>query len=171
MADDEQQQASKRTKLQYTDVFTVVVGEEEEEFTLHASIATKYSGFFKAACNGGFREAQDKIIHLPDVGPATFRAYVQWIYSGNVVVVDGEELRSDDKGDQRQWRLIKLYVLGEILSDMLLRNKITDGYRECCRSNGYGAGPASIGLAYEHTPAGSTMRKLLLDENAYGFWG
>ncbi|KAK3621337.1 hypothetical protein LTR56_022873 [Elasticomyces elasticus] len=168
-AEDEPEQPAKRTKLEYTDVFTVLVGEEKNEFMLHASIATKHSKFFKAACNGGFREAQDKVTHLPEVSPATFRAYVQWIYSGTVVVMDSEELRSDYKGDQtseRQMRLMKLYVLADVLLDTLLRNKVIDEYLQCCRSAG-GAGPVTIGLVYEHTPAGSTMRKLLLDENAY----
>ncbi|KAK4897823.1 hypothetical protein LTR27_004595 [Elasticomyces elasticus] len=162
-ADDGQQQA-KRTKLQYTDVFTVLVGPEEEKFMLHASIAIKHSKFFNAACNGGFKEAEDKIVRLPETAPATFRAYLQWAYSGGVVVVDEEELKADVEGQNCRWRLAMLYVLASFLADTPLQNKVIDEYIGSLRSVTYGIGPCGVVFAYEHTPAGSSLRRLLVEE-------
>ncbi|KAK5683356.1 hypothetical protein LTS10_004887 [Elasticomyces elasticus] len=167
MEDDISEQTSKRTKLQYTDVFTVLVGVEEEKFVLHASIATKHSKFFQAACNGGFKEAQEKVIHLPEVQPATFRAYVQWIYSGAVVVTDFEEHKTDVKGRSCRESLVKLYILADIIAHTLLRNKTIDEYVASCRSTEYGTNPALIKVAYKQCPAGSMLRKLFVDENVY----
>ncbi|KAK5713456.1 hypothetical protein LTR15_011156 [Elasticomyces elasticus] len=132
-ADDGQQQA-KRTKLQYTDVYTVLVGAEEEKFMLHASIAVKHSKFFHAACNGGFKEAEEKVIRLPETTPATFGAYLQWAYSGSVVVVDDKELKADVTGTKNRWRLAKLYVLANFLADIPLQNKVIDNYVGSLRS-------------------------------------
>ncbi|KAK5703347.1 hypothetical protein LTR17_022213 [Elasticomyces elasticus] len=164
MADDEQQQASKRTKLQYTDAFTVLVGAEEEKFIVHASIATKHSKFFQAACNGGFKEAEEKVIRLPETTPATFGAYLQWAYSGSVVVVDEEELKADVTGTRNRWRLAKLYVLANFLADIPLQNNVIDNYVGSLRSTKHGTGLCGLKLAYEHTPTGSWLRRLFVEE-------
>ncbi|KAK5739505.1 hypothetical protein LTR17_005194 [Elasticomyces elasticus] len=165
MPDDGQQQASKRTKLQYTDAFTVLVGAEEEKFIVHASIATKHSKFFQAACNGGFKEAEEKTIRLPETTPATFRAYLQWAYSGSVVMVDEEELKADVTGAESRWRLTKLYVLANFLANTPLQNNVIDEYVGSLLSNAkYGTGPRCLKLAYEHTPTGSSLRRLFVED-------
>ncbi|KAK5695251.1 hypothetical protein LTR97_008757 [Elasticomyces elasticus] len=165
MEGNDSERSPKRTKLEYTNAFTVLVGAEEEEFLLHASIAVMHSKFFRAACNGGFKEAKDKIIRMAEVEPATFRSYLQWLYSRDVVVLTAAELATDVKDESLVSRLVKLYLLADVLADTLLRNRIIDEIQLSLGKNNTCLGIGHINWAYESTPATSTLRKLIVDDH------
>ncbi|TKA81610.1 hypothetical protein B0A55_03559 [Friedmanniomyces simplex] len=169
---DGSQQAPKRSKLEYKDTFTVLVGPEKESFVLHASIATTHSKFFQAACRGKFKEAKEKVVRLLEVSEETFRAYVQWMYSGTVVVMDKQEHEADADCCVHEVNLVKLYILADTLAALPLRNKTIDEYVVFSRSPSSGTVSLCIKLAYKHTPVGSRLRELFVDENVYwsAYW-
>ncbi|KAK3659395.1 hypothetical protein LTR56_001285 [Elasticomyces elasticus] len=151
----------------YTDAFTVLVGVEEENFILHWSIAVAHSKFFRAACNGQFKEAQEKVIRLPDIKPSIFRAYLQWIYSGHVVVLTAAGLSADHKGIDSRVELVKLYALADVLADTPLRNRIIDEIRASLVEHQMGFGVRAICFAYENAPARCTLHRLIVDHNVH----
>ncbi|KAF2769795.1 hypothetical protein EJ03DRAFT_256699, partial [Teratosphaeria nubilosa] len=57
---------------------------QEKRFTVYKNIITAHFQFFRAACNGGFKEAKEKVVRLPEVEPATFECFLQWIYTGHI---------------------------------------------------------------------------------------
>lgn len=59
---------------------SVVVGEESKSFTVHEQLLTHYSGFFSAALNGRFREAEEKRVILREEDPKIFEFFLHWLY-------------------------------------------------------------------------------------------
>jgi len=55
------------------------VGPHAETFYVHRDILTK-SEYFRKALNGGFREAQDQAIDLPEEDPSLFSFVVAYLY-------------------------------------------------------------------------------------------
>jgi hypothetical protein len=47
---------------------------------VHEHLLTHYSGFFRAALTGGFKEAEDKTVKLKEDQPLTFELFVHWLY-------------------------------------------------------------------------------------------
>jgi hypothetical protein len=129
----------------------VLVGTDEKEFILYISIATARSNFFKAACTGSFKEAEEKIVRLPEADVDVFESYVQWIYSGEIVVLEADELANDKDGGFLRRKMIRLYGLADALMDIVLQNKITDNYIASCKFTNMGPSLDDIDWAYEHT--------------------
>ena len=156
--------ADESFSLSYGNVITVTAGEECEEdaevFTVHADVITKSSSFFEKARNDSSKEAQEDGVRLPEIEADTFRSYLHWIYSGNVVIeVEGantEALRTKAE------KLVKLYTCAEMLGDMRLRNAVIDALLE--RRGQYKAipNPDAVSHAYGKTAENSPLRKLLV---------
>ncbi|KAK3070761.1 hypothetical protein LTR53_009877 [Teratosphaeriaceae sp. CCFEE 6253] len=161
------ERSSKRSRLEYKDIFTVLVGPDEESFSIHASIATSKSKFFEAACRGTWTEAQAKVVRLPEVSPDIFKAYVQWMYSGEVVNPSEPEIDAGCEGHAPQVALVKLYHLGDVLLDLPLRNRVMDVYISLRRKFTGGSGSQAIYWAWEHLPPTSTMRRFVLAEHLF----
>ncbi|TID26589.1 hypothetical protein E6O75_ATG01082 [Venturia nashicola] len=62
------------------DLVQVEVGEEKEGFTVHKDLLTAVSPYFKAAFEGGFKEAKNKSVPISDATPLQFRLFLNWIY-------------------------------------------------------------------------------------------
>ena len=142
----------------------MLVGPNEQSFTIHTHIITSHSTFFTAAYSKDYREGQEKLIRLPEINIDTFLVYLQWVYSGRIVITDGHGKLLGAETTTSGYPLTQLYVTAEFLGDTLLRNKIIDRLRKL-------AGPKRgvptlqmIHFAYENTAtAKSTLRKLFVD--------
>jgi len=130
---------------------------------VHKDIITARSAFFRAAINGNFKEAHDKLIRLPDCDADLFAIYVQWLYSGAIVLLDSSALEQDPIGSAQRQLLIGLYVLGDKLRDTALRNMAIDCYIINLEQQGLMPGSASIDRIWNCTPENSKLRKLVLD--------
>ena len=64
-------------------------------FTVHSSILTKIP-FFDAALNGKFKEAETKIMHLPEDTPEIMAKLIEYLYTGKYTV-DQDYLPSTEK--------------------------------------------------------------------------
>jgi hypothetical protein len=70
----------------------IFVGPKRKEWVIHEDLICDRSDYFKAVFKDGFKETDEKEIHLDD-DPAAFALFVDWIY--------GAELRSNNA--QSEW--------------------------------------------------------------------
>ncbi|KAK4565682.1 hypothetical protein LTR86_003530 [Recurvomyces mirabilis] len=157
--------ARKKARLEYRDTFTALVGDEEEPFVLHATIASAKSPFFNAACNGRFKESQAKEIRLPEADPEVFGSYMQWLYNDTVhiLVPDLFKDQDADHGAYTQWGYARLYTLASMLLDVKLQNQIMDGFKALLLVHNKGPTRAALHEIYQNGPAGGTLQRYVID--------
>jgi len=138
----------------------VLVGPGEETFVVHEHFICGKSKFFEAACRKEWKEGVQKLIRLPEVEPWIFKSYVSWVYTGNAVIeLDDETSEEQAPRAKQQDGFIKLYVLGDTLDDMPLRNRaMKEMVSIDCQP-----GTASVAWAFDHTPTGSLLRSMLVN--------
>jgi hypothetical protein len=131
----------------------VVVGENRgtRDFVIHEALLTSRSRFFKKAMAGDWKEAEEKLVKLPEDDPAIFALYEQLVYTGRIPAFDGQpepieeeksdgdfddddsnydddndgddDNDSDGDGDNDEYEsLAELYVLAEKLQDLGAKN-------------------------------------------------
>ena len=100
---------------------------------MHKDAICGKSKFFKATCSTQWREGQEKVVRLPEVGAKAFQIYVHWAYSDTLV--------AEPTGAHNVELMVKLYLLGDKLEDIKFRNKalkalndyaIIDRMLPCC---------------------------------------
>lgn len=144
---------------------TILVDLDETKFMIHEDVITSSSKFFRAACSGGFKEAQEKVVRLPDIDVETFKLYAHWLYTGMVgPLAEPEVMAEDSFGRIRFERAAKLYIAGDVLDDLRLRNAATDSFVQVSELITFVPSPYVISLAYYTTLQDSKIRTLLVDE-------
>jgi hypothetical protein len=135
----------------------VLVGPDEVAFTVHENFICAKSKFFQAAYRKEWSEGAQKLIRLPEVEPGVFRSYLNLVYTGDLAVDSTKDDPVNPKNTKYS-NFLKLYVLGDTLDDLSLRNSTM----EILVSSNYQLSPASITWAFEHTPTQSLLRKMLV---------
>lgn len=153
---------TKFSRLDYVDTITVLVGANENAYTIHESALTARSAFFRAAIAGGFKESGERVVRLPEVDVESWATYVHWIYSHEIITLDPSEVEGDQTGSKRKNQLIHLYTLADILDDMSLRNEVVDSYKELAQES-MNWNSASLPQLLSSIPEHSKFRKLILD--------
>ena len=167
----------------------IVVGDPEavRDFYIHEVLLTTRSKFFERAMRKGWKEAEHKLVKLPEDDPETFALYEQIVYTSRIPLldftgsrastseVDGETVcNAKDKCDREYTYLSKLYVLAEKLQDVKTKNTAVEGiivkvtHESQTVNNMYEGGPclpspSSIKFMYEGTPKHCAGRQVLLD--------
>ena len=148
---------------EFDNIVTVLVGKEEKRFILHQDAVCAKSKFFKAACSKQWREGQERIVRLPEAGVATFKAYSAWIYSGDVAENTCTSTSSDGEKRTTLASLVDLYLLGDTLDDVKLRNKVVMMLFTSIRSMNMLPCISGVQQIWKSTPSGSLLRKMLVD--------
>jgi hypothetical protein len=159
------EEARKRFKTsEYNDLVSVLIGPEEAPFTVHEHFICAKSKLLKNACSEtrtGETGSSHRFFRLPNTDPRIFRYYLKWVYTSDVVI----EIEHDPRDPEGKWRraveldrLIKLYVLGHVLDDLRLSNRVL---RTMLAINERPFAQ-SITWAYEHTPTTSNLRGVLV---------
>jgi hypothetical protein len=98
------------------------------------------------------------------VDPPIFQSYVSWAYSPSLNIA---ELTADEIGGfsaREECRLVakclELYILGDVLDDIRLRNKVLQTLALDIRDIIF---PEIEGRAWEKTPENSPMRRMMVD--------
>lgn len=86
----------------------MLIGPEEQVFTVHRDAICAKSKFFKAACSE-WEGDQAITVTLPKVDGKVFQNYVDWIY--------GNTLMAASTVDEDVEMAIKLNLLGDVLDD------------------------------------------------------
>ncbi|KAI9670100.1 MAG: hypothetical protein M1829_004828 [Trizodia sp. TS-e1964] len=83
------------TELDPGQTILAIVGANSLQFSLPIKLACEKSGFFCAACLGGFKESVDKVVRLPEESVEAFRIFVRFLNTGKVYVL-GDRLQVPD---------------------------------------------------------------------------
>lgn len=143
-------------------MISVVVGEEgEATFLAHDSLLAGCSPFFVAACTGGFREAHERVIRLPDVEPTDFENFLLWLYTQSL----GHLAHADI--DRHYDALFRLYFLAETLQVRILKNDIVDTTIALELASAFVPCADQVRRVFEQTPRGNPLRRLLVDMHAW----
>ena len=131
---------------------------------MHEHFICAKSKVFRTACSErGTVFFGVRVVRLADAEPRTFKNYLKWVYT-NEIVVEVEDV--PDKTLRRPYEqegLIKLYVLGNTLDDVRLRNQVL---RDLININ-YRPFTRSVDLAYEKTTSPSNLREVLVQLAVY----
>lgn len=146
----------------FDNLVTVLVSSDEQRFTLHQDAVCAKSKFFKAACSKRWREGQEKVVRLPEVEAATFKAYCSWIYSGEIANYTCTKGSAIDERIAVTGRLIDLY-LGDKLDDIQLRNQAILRLFTCLQTLNTFPTISATKLIFDSTSPGSRLRKLVVD--------
>lgn len=139
---------------------TVHVGEQRHQFLIHKELLCHHSSFFRATFQGSFIEASSGNVELPDDDVEVFKIFESWLYTGSV------GLMSNVAGHQPS-KLVKLYILADKIEIPAIQKETLETLRERAVRNLDLCDPDTIHLAFENTPPGSPLRRLLVDVFAY----
>jgi hypothetical protein len=121
-------------RFDFDEDLTILLGPEEKRITLAKNVACETSRFFKAACNGSWKESEENMVRLPETDMDTFRTYKGWLYTGELDIRKSPdsplqgyaESLSKENSIPAFTDLINAYVLGEFLEDAKFRNVAVD---------------------------------------------
>jgi hypothetical protein len=144
------------SRYDYNNTILVLVGAEETPFTIHKDIISVKSKFFQAVCSERWKEGQEKTVRLPDVEPKIFGRYVDWAY-GDVFV-------AEEKGGRAIIAtVIKLYLVGDVLEDVKLRNKAIRALTSYAVIENVSVNCSDINLIWDRTTPTSSLRRWVLE--------
>ncbi len=98
-----------------TDIVVILVGADQEKFSVHKNLICACSRYFHCAFNGGFTETQSGVIKFPDVEPKLFEFFYRWLYSAPRLARDAIYQRPSDEERQPDELLLSLYRLADYL--------------------------------------------------------
>ncbi|CAN9306467.1 unnamed protein product [Alternaria sp. RS040] len=112
---DHREQERPRISAHNAPFAKVVVGPEALSFTVHLDLLIHHSPFFRAALTGSFKEADEKLVTLPDTASNTFELFVHWLYYQRLPIeTDSSELLAlyrDAEDDEVLYEnLVSLYI-------------------------------------------------------------
>jgi hypothetical protein len=147
--------ANKLSSYNYSNIILVLAGSEERHFFVHADVICVKSKFFRAACSDRWKEGQEKLIHLPEVELRAFQRYVDWTYGDAIVA---EPILKD-----ALYAAIDMYMLGDMLDDVRLRNKATKAFHRHLTIDYVAPATEGICRIWENSPPNSLLGKLTVD--------
>lgn len=59
----------------------IEAGPERKKYLLHKGFLTHYSKYFRNALRGPWKEADERVIPLPDIEPGILNIFVDWLYT------------------------------------------------------------------------------------------
>jgi len=139
-------------------IVEICVGKQPHQkiFSVHQGLIAPRSEFFERAFNGNWKEAESRLVNLPEDDATIFSLYVQLLYTGKI-------LTQDDDGEFN--KLCQLYVLCEKLQDTDAKNEILQAMLATIRGGmpSWAPGLLALKTIYRGTPDNSPARRLLLD--------
>ena len=89
---------------------------------MHKELLCEASHFFKAAFDGGFLEAKERTVEMPDEDVVTFEHFQIWLYSNKIYTTDAIE-------NDIPWDILTgLYIFAEVRGIPHLQNAVIDAY-------------------------------------------
>lgn len=144
-------------------IAVIKVGPEKKEFWIHKGVLCRAGSFFQAALEGGFKEALEQTIEMPEADVGAFKQFLVWLYSGQFP----DPMASST--EEANWDLfVQLYIFAETYGIPALQN---DSIDVLCKLWELGDMFPSdiIKKAYKATPSNSPLRKFMVDVGL-DFW-
>lgn len=67
-------------------ITTILVGPNEEKFSIHKALLCERTEYFPVAYNGTMKEAQEDLFKFEDVDDTTFRTLCMWLYTSQIIL-------------------------------------------------------------------------------------
>lgn len=157
----------------FDDLVHVEVGTDKNSktYAIYSSTLTTRSLFFRKALSGPWKEAEERVVHLPEDNVKTFGLYLHYIYNNEFACISNPSDNQYSKTERVT--LAQLYVLCEKLQDPKSKNCIIKASSDSIckiRSNGNWNIPESavIEILYKGTFQGAPVRRMLVDIFAQG---
>jgi hypothetical protein len=152
------------------DIITVLVGPKATaaRFFVHSDLVSQHSDFFQACLKKGWKEAEERIVRLPDLpgnSATAFEDFHSFLYTGKVYsAIEGEVNRPNADGE---WgRLVGAWILGEVLLSGSFKDAVSDAILDKLNTGLYY--PTSLFCsAYKYGSANSAFRRLMVDIAVY----
>jgi hypothetical protein len=145
----------------YDDTIAVLVGKGAKRFTVHKDIICAKSKFFRAACSSRWQEGQEKVIRLPEARSVqAFQTYMDWTHTNELIINKAAPATNKDIVNAE---LIDLYLLGDVLDDVKLRNKTLRLLATEIKESSAFPSPYRCNIVWDNTPSNSSIRKCLAD--------
>jgi hypothetical protein len=136
------------------------VGEKKKLFTVHKDLICASSKFFKAACSERWVEGKEKKVSLPEVEPEVFQNYVAWLYSG-IYQLQACKENTGAVLDSGLDAVVDLYILGDVLDDICLRNKMME--IQACHDRQIPK-VRTLNRLWKLTPPNSLIKKMYIEK-------
>ncbi|KAF2690839.1 hypothetical protein K458DRAFT_426270 [Lentithecium fluviatile CBS 122367] len=79
------------------DMIVVSVGPTQQKYRIYKDLISFYSEYFRNALKEPWKEAEDRVIELPDIEPQVFDVFVDWLYSQKVPEKNKQWVEPTDK--------------------------------------------------------------------------
>lgn len=144
------------------------------EFFVHKGLLCHYSDYFRAALNGPFVEAQQKIFELEDEEVHTFRRFVRWLYyrgsCSNFGMLKSSLFCTENALDAAEVTApnfsihgAKLWIFGDRRGVKLLQDDSINFLHQYVATKNYKIGPPSIEYICANTTAASALAKFIAE--------
>lgn len=128
---------------------------EDSIFVVHESTIRQRSRFFDNALKRGWKEAEHKVVRLPEAESDAFELYVNWLYSS--------QLYTKGQSDEDEYgQLVEAYVLGDWLQDPDYKDAVIDALIDKIKDDPI-LPTGLAGTIWAHTAPGSSLRELVTD--------
>lgn len=146
---------------------TFIIGAEgkQERFTVHKEHACRYSPVLNRAFNGNFAEGHTQEYTSHDFGPASFRMFVQWLYTQKVNLLAYTEEKKIL--DERTECLTRLWVLSDNLLVPRLQDIVIEHLLTLTEVRPEAILP-QIPYIYHNTACDSPLRRVAVERCAWG---
>jgi hypothetical protein len=108
-----------------SDTIFLIVGEAQEYMLVHAPYLSARSEFFRAALSKDWKEGQSRVIKLPEDDPSTVAQYLDFVYKDRLPT---QRKWFPDQAKFMYFALAQLYVYGERVLDVVIRNTIVEHF-------------------------------------------
>lgn len=151
-------------------MITIDVGTEHAKYSVYAELIAYYSGYFKGTLNGKWKEAEDRVIELPDIEPRVFDIFIDWLYSQKLPKKTRDwltptpelEAGSHGHGQLAERLMMKSYVFADRFLVPQFRVALYRYYANFCNSGGNPPYYDAIIYAFDNLPPTSAMLTLLV---------
>jgi hypothetical protein len=158
-------------RIDYKDEVIFLLGKDEKRFVTHVDLVKEASGFIRDSLKGCWKEGEEKTIRLPEQSAVAFNIYLDFCYRQ---VIDLRR-SGEEKGWQgatykkeRFQRLVKSYVLGDMLRDDVFCNALIDAWFDLRSQEEITMEVETINTIFDRLPERSKLRLLVAHEAAYG---
>lgn len=149
----------------------VGTGDNLKTYAIYSSTLTTRSLFFRKALSGPWKEAEERVVHLPEDNVRTFELYLHFIYNNEFACISNPP--DDQYGRTERGALARLYVLCEKLQDPRSKNFIVKAlsdsiYKVLSDNHCRETETEVLDILYKGTIKGSLVRRMVVDIFAQG---
>jgi hypothetical protein len=142
----------------------VEVGPEHQKFYIYTALLTHYSDYFAKTLSGEWKEAQDRIIQLPDIEPRVLEIFIDWMYTQKLpsAASDWYQPSEDGHDSNLQKMQMKAYIFADRFLVPGLRCAIHNYIADELIQGGKPPSYEMVVYAFDNLPAKSKMLALVV---------